>query len=480
MSALTHPRARLAILVLVALAVRALTFGNPVVHVDEEFYCFTGSALWHGQLPFVDVWDRKPIGLFLLYAVPAGLGFPSGIWAYQLLALGATIWAAMQVAWLATRAGFARGATAGGIAYILWLDLLGGQGGQSPVFYNPLVAAAALLILGAAASPHRRVRGALAMTLIGIALQIKYSVLLEGMFFGLWLLADEWHATRRPMALVGHGAALVALALLPTVAAGVAYAAIGQWDAFAYANFLSIFHRNPDPLKELAGNLGQIVLITSPLVALAILALRRAPRAADRHHDRTRRFLAWWLGVACLSVLAFRPWFDHYSLPILLPACAAAAGMLGSAAWQRWRTPALLLTAALAGQIVLVALRAERGEARQFAALAQAVGDGPGCLYVYSGSTMLYVATKRCALSKYIVPAHLGRTREAGATGVDQQAEIARILAQHPAVVVMRPPYGGERPAAHAFVTAALAPDYRQTAALPMGNETSRVYKRAR
>ncbi|WP_447412478.1 hypothetical protein, partial [Clostridium perfringens] len=82
----------------------------------------------------------------------------------------------------------------------------------------------------------------------------------------------------------------------------------------------------------------------------------------------------------------------------------------------------LLLTAALAGQIVLVALRGERGDAREFAALTQAVGRGPGCLYVYSGSTMLYVATDRCTLSRYIVPAHLGRAREAGATGVDQQA----------------------------------------------------------
>ncbi|MGQ7361689.1 hypothetical protein ACTGV6_10590, partial [Streptococcus suis] len=112
--------------------------------------------------------------------------------------------------------------------------------------------------------------------------------------------------------------------------------------------------------------------------ALAILALRRTPRDGDR----TRLFLSWWLGVAIASVLAFRPWFDHYSLPILLPACAAAAGMLGSAAWQRWRAPALLLTAALAGQIVLVALRGERGDAREFAALTQAVGRGPGCLYV--------------------------------------------------------------------------------------------------
>ncbi len=62
---------RLLILLAVAILARALTFGNPVVHVDEEFYFFTGHSMWQGAWPFVDVWDRKPVGLFLLYALPA-------------------------------------------------------------------------------------------------------------------------------------------------------------------------------------------------------------------------------------------------------------------------------------------------------------------------------------------------------------------------------------------------------------------------
>lgn len=78
------------------------------------------------------------------------------------------------------------------------------------------------------------------------------------------------------------------------------------------------------------------------------------------------------------------------------------------------------------------------------------------------------------------MPSHLIRFREAGATGVDQDAEIRRILAARPAVVVIRPPYRGERPAAHAIVTAAMVRDYRLTATLPMGNEHLRVYHRAR
>jgi len=464
---------RLLILLAVALVARALTFGNPVVHVDEEFYFFTGHSMWQGAWPFVDVWDRKPVGLFLLYAIPAAFGFPAGIWVYQMMALASVVATAWLIARMAERLGWGAGGTAGGIAYILWLNLLGGQGGQAPVFYNLLMMGAAWAILE---SDRRGVRslGLVAMALVGVVLQIKYSAVFEGMVFGLWLLASEWRRSRSPVALILYGAALVAVSLAPTALAAGVYAAIGQWDAFLYANFLSIFHRNPDPIGELAGNLGQMVLILSPIVTLAVLGLKRTER------DSERTFLAVWLGAGVVGVLLFRPWFDHYGLPILLPACTAAAAMLGREDWRRRHTPALLLAVALAGQIVLLSLRHERGDTAEFAALSQAVGKGPGCLYVYSGSTMLYVATQRCTLSHWIVPAHLSRAREAGATGIDQDAEITRILSQHPAVVVMRPPYNGERPEAHVRVLAAMADGYRLAAKLPMGNETISVYKSTR
>ncbi|MEJ8631098.1 hypothetical protein P0F65_17155 [Sphingomonas sp. I4] len=470
----TSRHQRLLILLAVAVLARVATFGNPVVHVDEEFYFFTGHSMWQGAWPFVDVWDRKPIGLFLLYAVPAAFGFPAGIWAYQAMALLSVVATGWLIARMAQRLGWGAGATAAGIAYILWLNLLGGQGGQAPVFYNLLMMGAAWAILESDRL-RRRSMGLVAMALVGIVLQIKYSAVFEGVVFGLWLLASEWRRSRSPVALILYGAALVAVSLLPTLLAAGVYAAIGQWDAFLYANFLSIFHRNPDPLAELAGNLGQMVLILSPIVTLAVLGLKRTWRA-----DAEKTFLAIWLGAGVVGVLLFRPWFDHYGLPILLPACTAAAAMLGSRDWRRRYTPALLIAVALAGQIVLLSLRHERGDATEFTALSQAIGTGPGCLYVYSGSTMLYVATRRCALSRYIVPAHLSRTREAGATGVDQDSEIARILSRHPAVVVMRPPYNGERPAAHARVLAAMADGYRLTAKLPMGNETISVYKSTR
>ena len=127
----------------VAIAARAVTFGSPVVHVDEPFYLTVADMMRHGAIPYVDVWDRKPVGLFLLYWTAAIWGLPASLYVYQAMA-GASV---VATAWLGTslaeRAGWRAGALPAALLYILWLDLADGQGGQTPVFYNLLMAGAA-------------------------------------------------------------------------------------------------------------------------------------------------------------------------------------------------------------------------------------------------------------------------------------------------------------------------------------------------
>ncbi|MEI9927398.1 MAG: hypothetical protein WDN44_06430 [Sphingomonas sp.] len=92
---------RWSVLLLVAVAARAATFGNPVVHVDEEFYFTTAIRMLHGALPYVDVWDRKPIGLFLVYLPAAAFGVPLGIWVYQAMATASVVLTGLVLARLA-------------------------------------------------------------------------------------------------------------------------------------------------------------------------------------------------------------------------------------------------------------------------------------------------------------------------------------------------------------------------------------------
>ena len=479
-------RQQLAIILLVAVVARAITFGDPVVHVDEEFYFTTAYAWLHGATPYIDVWDRKPIGLFILYLPAAMFGLKAGIWAYQIMALASLACTAWLIARLAERAGWSKGALAGALAYVLWVDFVDGQGGQAPIFYNLLVIGAAALIMPRADRADREERllpGFAAMALIGIALQIKYSVIFEGFFFGLWLLWCAWRGGRR-WSTLPLGAALVVTALLPTAIAWFAYHWIGADAAWLYANITSIAARRPDPALEQFGNLAQILLITSPLIAASILAW---PPRGDA--QPIRYWLFAWLGVAWFGLLVFGSYFEHYALPVLVPLSICAAGFFGDHRNGRRIVLPLLLIGFLGGQTLLVIKRHNRGTAAQFAGVVDAIGQGaigpgaigrgPGCLYVFSGESMLYPASGRCALTRYFFPSHLGRLREEGAIGVDQRAEIERILALKPEIVVFRPPYLGERAELREMAIGEMRRHYRLRAIRPLGAQAIEIYERA-
>lgn len=462
---------RTAIIVAVAVATRLITFGNPILYTDEEFYFAVGRAMTNGALPFVDIWDRKPVGLFLIYAVPASLPGAWGIWLYQAMALACAAATALIVARLADAAGWTRGSLLAGIAYLAWITVAGGQGGQSPVFYNLAMALAALLMVDRHSVATWR--GAGAMLLVGVAIQIKYTAALEGVFFGLWLMFSDWTNGRKISVVIGRGIMLAGIALLPTIAAIATYASMGELFAFVFANFESIFSRNSDPVREQLANLAKATVILLPLVAMAA----GARTSETERVVGSRTFLIGWLLAALLAFALLPPWTDHYTLPVMLPGAVMAAGLL-SRPRGRVIGIALIIIATLAGQASLVIDRHRRGTPAQFATLVRAVGNGPGCLYVYSSSSMLYPATGRCAVSRYVFPSHLTRDRENGAIGVNQMAELHLILAKAPTVVVMGPPYDGERSDIRAAAFALLASDYRLARQLPLGRKQVAIYRR--
>jgi len=127
-----RPLAQALILAGLALVLRWSSFGDPDLAADETFYQTVGIAMHHGALPYVDVWDRKPLGLFLIYWAITGIS--EAPLAYQLAAwacAAATAWVIARIARLWTGA---QGALLAGGLYLVWLTPLFGFGGQSPVF----------------------------------------------------------------------------------------------------------------------------------------------------------------------------------------------------------------------------------------------------------------------------------------------------------------------------------------------------------
>ncbi|MCG0996167.1 glycosyltransferase family 39 protein [Acetobacter indonesiensis] len=156
---------------------RLPSLNNPLIDVDEGFYLFTGGQLLHGYFPFVDIWDRKPFGLFLIYAFFHLFG-PYRIIAYQVGATLCVILTAIFIMKMARTIASSTGTLISSLLYVSYLNIAGGEGGQSPVFYNLIVCAALYTLLKYIVNDKYNTQNLChttykVMFLFGIALQIK-------------------------------------------------------------------------------------------------------------------------------------------------------------------------------------------------------------------------------------------------------------------------------------------------------------------
>lgn len=428
-------------MLIAALIARWWWFGDPVVQVDEQYYLVVGDRLLHGFWPFVDVWDRKPIGLFLIYAGARALG-GTGILQYQLVATAFAAVSALLVQRIARLFASAPAAWTAGLVALLWTIVFDGEGGQSPVFYNPMVAGAALIVLrtilvrkeGAALTRA----GAGAMLLLGLAMQVKYTVACEGAGFGLMLMWQAWRSGERYATIAAQAVLWIAIAVAPTLLVWGIYAAHGYGGQFLYANFLSIGARAPTSWHRVTGRLALILFHGLPLIAAAAIGLTRRQGGEG---IVVRRFLLAWSVAALAGFVSIGTFYEHYSLPLITPLAIALAPALDGR--ERWRgqflwAPAFLLLLVGVALAVSVSIHRfhKRGDARQFDVLARAIAARPGCLFVYDGEPMLYELFPRCRPTRFLFPSHLNDWKESRSIGADQSAELGRVIASKPQLIV--------------------------------------------
>lgn len=475
--AMLRPSHALLLLALVTLATRAWEFGNPAIHVDEQYYLLVGDRMLRGALPYVDLWDRKPVGLFAIYA--ATRLFPGdGVLAYQLAAALVALVTACLVLRCAERLGASRaGALTAGVAYLVWLPLLSGRGGQSPVFYNLFVTGAALFTLGLPALANARkgraivLRGAAACLLSGLAIQTKYTPMVEGAFFGLVHL----YYLRRVGAgwiMVAASALLwMALGALPTLIVVAAFWRRGPaiFDTFWFANFASVALRRSYPSAKIAGRLAGTWAQLSPFVIAGIAFAR------DRSWPAEKRIAYGWLAAALVAYAMIGAFFDHYALPLVAPLAIVAAPVLGRRALYRWTT----LAAGTAVFIAKLPTAPYFGPQVRAVSRVVAANSHGGCPYVFAGDAVVYLLAHACTPTRYAFPSTLAYEPERGATGIDEAGEVGRILtARPPVIVTLSAPLAPWNAASLALVEARLRGDYRLVFRAPREEEDMLVYLR--
>ncbi len=417
----------------------------------------------HGLVPYTDLWDRKPLGLFLIFFMAHAIGGESPA-AYQLLALIACLVGALQVWWLGCRIADRTTAALGAAIYPPALALLASHSGQSEVFLLPITMAMAQALLVACDSDLARARRwcMLAMLLGGCALQLKYTVLVQCLFFGAGALLMLWRKGRSLLGLAGDALVFAGLGILPTALAAAWYAQRGLLDDFVFANFVSIGLRTPMPFgQEWANHLPLAI----PLLALAGGGIVAAIRRPEPPRPEWKMALGW-LGATALGLATISTIYFHNYSAAVPAAILVALPMLdphrpvGLAAW------AVFFLGICAGSVFLNQPLAAMGErqaiSRIAASLSSHVGNRNHCLYVFDGPTALYQLTNSGLPSRFIYPDHLNNVLEERALPVDQVREVTRILAQRPgAIVTSADPVAPQNPATNALVRDELARHYR-------------------
>lgn len=429
-------------LLLFAIAIRWQTFGNPLLHQDEDFYLFVGGRILKGDLPFVDIWDRKPIGLFLLYA----FFHLFGSWrflAYQVGALLSLWGTSLLVVRIATFIAPFGGALLAGFMYEAWPSIAGGEGGQAPIFYNLLVASAMTLIVCRLPQLSNknilRRTGMVVMLLFGIALQIKYTVLFEGIFAGIFLLWTGWKTKQSIKILCLNAALWIITAILPTILVYLFYAYKGHGYDWFFANILSIFYRGHYPSDVLRQYAFSAFLLTLPLL-LCRLIRKPLKITLPKSQQAYAHFLDLWLIVAIFGVVLFEPWNKHYTLPLFVP-----LSIVASAIWRNyWGKVGLLLIFVLAtikGEIFTYKHIKTHGNKEDLLHIKEAISDPKGCIFIYNELITLYDIIPYCRLTTHPFPTHFNYQMEEKATNINPVEEIHHILDQKPEYIVISDPF---------------------------------------
>jgi hypothetical protein len=302
------------LLIILALVLRSPAYGDPDVNLDEEFYLVVADRMMHGALSYVDIWDRKPIGLFLIYAATRLLA-GDGLIEYQVTAsLFAGVTAGFM--WLIARrstndlAGFLAA-----VAYIFWLNIFSGSAGQSPIFYNAFKAAAAWLAFRSNDKDdpvHIGRLGAGAMLLCGLTLQVQYTALPKALFLGSWFLWQLWETSKNPRRIAGAALLYGLLGLAPTLAVTLFYAAIGHLPEFTYANFWSVFDRGRLSERFLAHAKEFFLLATIPLLlCLPCVLIRRWQIWRQGEGRQDLILLIGWICAAFAGFIMIGNFYDH-------------------------------------------------------------------------------------------------------------------------------------------------------------------------
>ncbi|HEX6766938.1 MAG TPA: glycosyltransferase family 39 protein [Polyangiaceae bacterium] len=326
------------VVVLAALQILVFSFGR-----DQGIYALVGAGMLDGKVPYRDLWDFKPPGIFFVYALAQGV-FGKSMLAPRLVEVGALLGIVFCSARLAQTFFGNRtvGYLAGAVVAIVHVELDFWHTGQPETFGGFFTFVGLVLATGEGNRKRRYARYALVGAAFGAAALLKPPLGGGALVCAAYLSTrernreDSWRAALKAVIALGAGA------LLPVVACAAWFALKGGWAALVW----TLFDFTPGytalgwegrhaPEMFYHALLEAFFKFSALGTAGVIAAITISPM---HHREREGVFLV--LGVIALHVtgIAMQGKFFQYHYAATLPLVMFVAGLGLYKLWRRCLT----------------------------------------------------------------------------------------------------------------------------------------------
>ena len=313
---------------LVSFLLRGLSFFYTVIDHDESTYLVIAQQLLNGKQLYVDVWDTKPVGIFVIVAGILKV-FGEFIVSLRIIACIVVASTAYLLYKTSKQLGAHRNvAFLAGLFYIILLSSYRfGMAVNTEVFFNFFVIAGTLTIV-----KYRTNKGYfLAGLLWGAGFIIKYVVLFD--VFAIlvaFLLVDLLQGRQKDILKWIRMCFIAALGfVLPFLVCNLYFHSIGTYESFFYATF--VVPGNYKSAVSLADAVHFIVKFHIKFIPIMFFFYVAVFRKMDKNDPAMIRKivpLVWFL-IAWVPLILPGKFFDHYYAQLMLSVSMMSSEIVG-------------------------------------------------------------------------------------------------------------------------------------------------------
>ncbi|MDX2053667.1 MAG: glycosyltransferase family 39 protein [Polyangiaceae bacterium] len=307
---------------------------------DQSIYALVGEGLLHGKLPYRDLWDFKPPGIFFAYGLAQAL-FGKTMLAPRILEMAGMAVLALSFVFLAQR-------WVGSVLVGVWSAALAMFVHSQLDFWHtaqPETFGAVLTVLGLALMVHSQsarwpwVYWVALGIAFGVAGLMKPHLVAGGVVLAAFLAAERYLQRRSfwqscfPVLAVGAGS------LLPILVTGFWFWAKGAWPALSWTLFefapgyTALTYHNATSLRLFYSAIEEGCFRFSAIVAVGLVLAFALPA----QHRREREGLFLLVGICCVhfSGIAMQSKFYQYHFSATLPLLCFIAVVGLAKLWRR-------------------------------------------------------------------------------------------------------------------------------------------------